>query len=65
MWKFIKEREPAATAGVLLAVINLVAILTPWNPNDIQLGAINSTVSLILAWAVRSQVTPVAKLLGN
>ena len=53
-------REPVVIQTLFFAIVNAVAVFTPWNPSDVQLGALNALVAAVLGFLVRRVVTPLA-----
>lgn len=58
-------REPVVIQTFILAVLNLVAIVSEWNPDDVLLGAINAVVAATLGLITRGVVTPLANPRNN
>lgn len=53
-------RQPVVVQTLILAIINAVAIFSAWNPDDVQLGAINAVVAAVLGFITHQVVTPLA-----
>lgn len=62
VWTWISAKEPASTAGAMIAILNGVALFTPWNPSADDLAKLNGLIVIVLTWAVRRQVTAPANL---
>lgn len=52
-------REPVAIYAAIIAIINVVALGTGWDPSPDLLGGINAAIAAVLGVITRQAVTPV------